>query len=35
MHITSLGSFTSRDDNRPRVIVAIDTGEGITGWGEC
>ncbi len=25
----------SRDGNRPRVIVAIDTDEGITGWGEC
>ena len=25
----------SRDKDRPRVIVAIDTDEGITGWGEC
>ena len=25
----------ARDGNRPRVIVAIDTDEGITGWGEC
>ncbi|MFK7889442.1 MAG: mandelate racemase/muconate lactonizing enzyme family protein [Granulosicoccus sp.] len=23
------------DKDRPRVIVAIDTSEGITGWGEC
>ena len=25
----------SRDGNRPRVLVALDTDEGITGWGEC
>ncbi len=25
----------TRDRDRPRVIVAIDTDEGITGWGEC
>lgn len=25
----------TRDRNRPRVIVAIDTDEGLTGWGEC
>lgn len=25
----------SRDRDRPRVLVAIDTDEGITGWGEC
>lgn len=35
MRITSLRNFTSRDDNRPRVIVAIDTDEDIPGWGEC
>lgn len=35
MKITGLRSFMSRDGNRPRVIVAIDTDEGITGWGEC
>lgn len=35
MRITGLRSFMSRDGNRPRVIVAIDTDEGITGWGEC
>ena len=35
MRITRLRSFMSRDANRPRVIVAIDTDEGITGWGEC
>lgn len=25
----------ARDGNRPRVLVAIDTDDGITGWGEC
>jgi len=25
----------TRDGARPRVLVAIDTDEGITGWGEC
>lgn len=25
----------TRDKDRPRVIVAIDTDDGITGWGEC
>ena len=35
MRITRLRSFMTRDGDRPRVIVAIDTDEGITGWGEC
>jgi galactonate dehydratase len=35
MRITGLRSFMSRDANRPRVVVAIDTDEGVTGWGEC
>ncbi|NQV99846.1 MAG: mandelate racemase/muconate lactonizing enzyme family protein [Rhodospirillales bacterium] len=35
MKITGLRSFMTRDINRPRVLVAIDTDEGITGWGEC
>ena len=35
MKITGLRSFMSRDGNRPRVLVALDTDEGITGWGEC
>jgi galactonate dehydratase len=35
MRITRLRSYMSRDANRPRVLVAIDTDEGITGWGEC
>ena len=35
MRIAGLRSFMSRDRDRPRVIVAVDTDEGITGWGEC
>jgi galactonate dehydratase len=35
MKIVGLRSFMARDANRPRVIVAIDTDAGITGWGEC
>jgi galactonate dehydratase len=35
MKITRLRSFMTRDRDRPRVVVAIDTDEGITGWGEC
>lgn len=35
MKIVRLRSFMSRDANRPRVIIAIDTDDGITGWGEC
>ena len=35
MKITGLRSFMARDGNRPRVLVAIDTDEGLTGWGEC
>jgi galactonate dehydratase len=35
MRITGLRSFMTRDRDRPRVILAIDTDEGITGWGEC
>jgi L-alanine-DL-glutamate epimerase-like enolase superfamily enzyme len=27
--------FMTRDKDRPRVIVALDTGDGLTGWGEC
>lgn len=25
----------ARDKDRPRVVVAIDTDDGLTGWGEC
>ncbi len=35
MKITGLRTFMTRDITRPRVLVAIDTDEGITGWGEC
>lgn len=35
MKITGLRSYMTCDKDRPRVLVAIDTDEGITGWGEC
>src|SRR5215212_7400770 len=35
MRIIGLRSFTTLDKDRPRVIVAMDTDQGITGWGEC
>lgn len=35
MKIDRLRSFMSNDGNRPRVIVAVDTDAGLTGWGEC
>jgi galactonate dehydratase len=35
MKIVRLRTFMARDANRPRVVVAIDTDAGITGWGEC
>jgi galactonate dehydratase len=35
MKITGLRAYMTRDRDRPRVLVAIDTDEGITGWGEC
>lgn len=35
MKIIGLRSFMTRDRDRPRVLVALDTDEGITGWGEC
>lgn len=35
MKIDRLRSFMSRDKDRPRVVVAIDTDDGLTGWGEC
>lgn len=27
--------FMTRDKDRPRVVVALDTDDGLTGWGEC
>lgn len=35
MKIDRLRAFMTRDGNRPRVILAIDTACGLTGWGEC
>ena len=35
MKITGMRVFMARDKDRPRVIAAMDTDEGITGWGEC
>jgi len=33
MKIDRLRVFMSRDKDRPRVVLAMDTDEGITGWG--
>ena len=35
MRIDRLRAFMTRDKDRPRVVVAIDTDDGLTGWGEC
>lgn len=35
MKIDRLRAYMTRDGGRPRVLVAIDTDVGITGWGEC
>ena len=35
MKIDRLRVFVTRDKDRPRVIVALDTDDGLTGWGEC
>jgi galactonate dehydratase len=35
MKIDRMRFFMSRDKDRPRVIVALDTDDGLTGWGEC
>ena len=35
MKIERLRAFMSRDKDRPRVVIAMDTDDGITGWGEC
>ena len=34
MKITGLRTYMQRVDDRPRLLVAIDTDAGITGWGE-
>lgn len=35
MKIDRLRTYMTRDKDRPRLLVAIDTDDGITGWGEC
>ncbi len=35
MKITGLRTFMQRVGNRPRLLVRIDTDEGISGWGEA
>ena len=35
MKITALKTFMQRVGNRPRLLVKIDTDEGISGWGEA
>ena len=35
MKIDRMRVFVTRDEDRPRVIVALDTDDGLTGWGEC
>jgi galactonate dehydratase len=33
--IDRLRTYMTRDKDRPRLLVAIDTDDGLTGWGEC
>lgn len=35
MKIDRMRVFVTRDKDRSRVIVALDTDDGLTGWGEC
>ncbi len=35
MKIIAIKSFMQRDGNRPRLLVRVDTDEGISGWGEA
>ena len=35
MKIIAINSFMQRDGNRPRLLVRVDTDEGISGWGEA
>ena len=35
MRIRALRTFMQRDGDRPRLLVRIDTDEGVSGWGEC
>jgi galactonate dehydratase len=35
LKIDRLRAFMTRDKDRPRLVVALDTDDGLTGWGEC
>lgn len=35
MQITALRTYMQKVDDRPRVLVSVETDEGITGWGEA
>ncbi len=35
MKIDRMRVYMTRDKDRPRVVVALDTDDGLTGWGEC
>jgi galactonate dehydratase len=35
MRIDRLRAFMTHDKDRPRLVIAIDTDDGVTGWGEC
>ncbi len=35
MRIDRLRAFMTHDKDRPRLVIAIDTDDGLTGWGEC
>lgn len=35
MHITGIKTYMQRVDDRPRLLLKIETNEGISGWGEC
>ncbi len=35
MKIDRLRAYMTRDKDRPRLVIAIDTDDGLTGWGEC
>ena len=35
MKITALKTFMTRDENRPRALVKVETDEGLHGWGEA
>ena len=35
MQITAIKPIVARFGNRPRVLVKVETDEGISGWGEA